>query len=294
MTTFDEVVREVRSTLNGYGLEREPVAFLTAGINASVTAIVVDDASAFAPGVIEIDSECIYVRSVDVGTNTLTVAPDGRGWDGTTAATHAINARARMNPSYPTWRVQRAVNDTILGVWPDLYGVGTDSFTFTPSITTYEVPAEAESVLKVTASTIGPSQDQPEINHFSFNSNAADFASGNALTLNMVPDPGQTVTVTYSKSPTELTSGDDFTESGLRESARRCILYGAVAQLVSFIDSRRLGTESATADEYDSSQRVGTATQMAAQLTARYQMELEQERRRLRQAHPSRVRFSRP
>lgn len=199
-----------------------------------------------------------------------------------------------MNPLYPTWRIGSAINDTILGMWPDLFGVGTTSFVYTPSTTTYSLPAEVENVLKVTATTFGPSKDQPEINRYEFNSNAptAEFATGNCISLGQVPEPGRTVTVTYAKAPTELSAGDAFTDSGLRESARRCILYGAVAQLVSLVDSRRVATDSAVASEYDSQQRVGTATQMAAQLTARYQMELEQEKRRLRQAHPARLRIT--
>lgn len=292
MSTFDELVHEVRATLQGFNLTREQVTFLDGAINASVTSIVVDDASLVRPGIIEIGSECIDVQSIDTGSDVLTVSPDGRGFDLTTAAAHADGARVTVHPAYPTWRIQRAINNTIVGVWPTLFGVGTTSFTYTPATQTYSMPADAEGVLKVSATVVGPSPDQPEIYSYKFNSAAptAEFATGNCITLHEAPDPGQTVTVAYRKAPSELSSGDSLTDSGLSETARRCIVYGAVAELLSYVDAVRVLTETAVAKEMGSDIRVGSATQLSAQLTARYQMELLKEQDRLRTAYPPRVR----
>jgi len=292
MSTMDDLVHEVRATLNGYNLTRDQVTFLNGAIDASVTSIVVDDASLVRPGIVEIGTECIYVQSVNTGTNTLTISPDGRGYDRTTAATHADNARVTIQPAYPTWRIERAINNTIVGVWPTLFAVGTTSFTYSPTTQTYSLPAAAEEVLKVTATVVGPSPDQPEIYSYRFNSAAptAEFATGNCITLNEAPEPGRTVTVVYRKIPTELASGDNFTASGLSETARRCIVYGAVAELLSYVDAVRVLADTAVAKEMGSDVRVGSATQLSAQLTARYQMELGLEKERLRMAYPMRVR----
>ena len=292
-TTFDSIVREVRATLRGYGLIKEAYAFLDGDISSGATSVVVDDASALGPGLVEIDGEVLFVRSVDTATNTLTIAPDGRGWDGTTAAAHGSGARVTANPPYPTWRIEQAVNDAIAGVFPDIFAVGTTSFSFQSVVSTYSMPADVEDILKVTTTVIGPTQDQVPINSYSFNSNApaAVFPTGNCLTLGEAPDPGQTVTVTYAKAPTTLVEGDDFTASGLRDTARPAIVYGSIARLLSFVDAGRTGTDSALASEWDTVQKVGTATTLAAQMTARYQMELAKEQARLRKAHPPRVRW---
>lgn len=289
-TTFDSLVNEVRSVLRGYGLIQEGVAFLTADVAASDLSITVDDASALGPGLVEIGGEVIYVRSIS--SNVLTVAPDGRGWDGTTAVSHLTNARVTANPPYPTWRLERAVNDAIVGVFPDLFGVATTSFTFNPAVSTYSIPADAEDILKVTTNVLGPSAEQPEIHRYQFNSNAptATFATGNCLTLGEAPAPGRTVTVTYAKAPSELASGDAFTDCGLRETARPAIVYGAVARALSFLDASRTDVSSAVGSEMAADQKVGTATQLSAQMTARYQLELLKEQERLRKAHPARVR----
>lgn len=293
MTTFDQIVREVRGHLRGYGLVRDGAAFLSAGINSSVTSFSVDDASGLAAGVIEIDRELLDVRSIS--SNTLTISPDGRGWEGTTAASHLINARVTANPVYPTWKIERAINDAIVGVWPDLFGVGTTTFTYNPAVSTYSIPAEAESILQVTYPAIGPSREQVEIHSYRFDSAAptGEFATGNCLTLGEPADVGSTVTVTYAKAPSEIATGDDFTECGLRETARPAIIFSAVARLLTFVDATRTLTDSAVAAEFGSAQRVGTATQLAAQLTARYQMEVEKEKERLRKAHPAKWRWSR-
>lgn len=293
MPTFDSLVREVRAAMRGYGLIREGTAFLSAGINNSTLTITVDDASALAPGLVEIDSEVIDVRSIT--GNTLTVAPGGRGYDGTTAVAHSINARVTANPPYPTWRIEDAINSVIVGAFPDVFAVGTTSFTFNPSITTYSLPADAEDVLKVSTTVLGPSQDQFPVNKFSFNPNAptAAFATGKCLTLHEAPEPGRTVTVVYSKAPADIASGDDLTDSGLRDTAGPFVIYGTVARLLSFVDASRTLTDSAVASEFGNAQRVGSATQLAAQMTARYQLELGKEQERLRKAYPRRVRWGR-
>lgn len=291
MSTFDDIVNEVRSTLRGYNLVKEQVTFLSGALAADASSITVDDGSLVQPGVVEIGSEAIYVQSI--AGNVLTVSPDGRGWDRTTAAIHADDARVTVSPPYPSWRIERAINDAIVGTGPTLYGIASTSFTFTPATSTYELPAACVGVLQVTATDIGPSQAQPEIHHFRVDLNApvAEFATGKCITLMEAPAPGQTVTVVYQKAPAELTTGQDFTTSGLAETARPCVVYGAVARLLSFVDVTRTLTDSAQATEFADVQRVGTATTLAAQMTARYQLELDQEQARLRRAHPVKVRW---
>lgn len=291
--SFDDLVREVKSTMLGYSLIRDQVTFLDGSITNSALSATVDDGSLIQAGVIEIGSECLWVQAVDTTTNVLTISPDGRGWDGTTAASHADNVRVTVAPAFPAWRIARAINDTIVGTWPTLYGVGATSFLASPVVNTYELPTDCQNVLQVTATTIGPSGEQAEVHSYKYNANApADlYASGKTVTLREAVDPGQTVTVVYQKAPSEIASGDGLTDSGLAETARACVIYGAVTRLMSFMDAVRLSTDSASAAQYDQIYDVGTATQVAAQLQARYQLELDNEQARLRKAHPVKARW---
>lgn len=293
MTTLDDLVREVRSSLRGYGLIRDRVSFLNGGLNSVDLTFTVDDGTLINPGIVEIGDECIYVQSV--ASNVATVAPDGRGWDGTTPAVHADNARVTSDPPYPTWRIEQAINDTIVGTWPTLWGVASTTFTFNPAISTYSLPADCERVLSVSTTVLGPSLDQHPIRKFSFdsNSNTTEFATTNSITLHECPEPGRTVTVTYAKAPAAIASGDALTDSGLRESARKCVVYGAVAHLLSYVDAARALAGSAANHEMSEATRIGSASQLSAQLTARYQMELGMEQSRLREAHPAIIRWGR-
>lgn len=282
-TTFDDLVTEVRATMRGYGLYREQVTFLNGSITNSASSITVGDGTLVRPGVVEVDSESIYVQSI--AGNVLTVSPDGRGWDRTTAASHAGNARVTVNPPLPTWRIQRAINDTITGTWPTLYGVGTTTFTYNGVRTTYALPANCTGVLKVVTADPGPSRESPEIHKYSVGLEAL------TITLREAGLPGQTITVTYQKAPVELTTGQSLTASGLAETARPLIVYGTVARLLAFVDASRALTDTAAATELAAVTRVGTATQLSAQMTARYQLELDAEQSRLRRAHPVKVRW---
>lgn len=290
MSTFDQLVSDCLLILQGYGLAQSRAAFLASGVDDNDLQFTVGDASGFEQGVAEIGDEIVFIDSVDYPSAILTIAPDGRGWSGTTAAAHSQNARITMAPTWPKRTVATVLNEAIVGTYPKLFGVGSTSFTFNPSVSTYELPAAAEKVLRVTADTIGPSREQRQINRYSFNSNAptASFASGNTITLEQGADPGRSVTVTYLKQPTEITFGDEFTDSGLSETAKLAVKYAACSALIAFMDTSRLPVGTAQADEYDPSKNgVGTATRISAQLYQRYLVELDTEQKRLRAAHPT-------
>jgi hypothetical protein len=68
------------------------------GINATDTTIVVDDGSSYptANFKIQMESEVILIVSRSGNTMTVSTTPDGRGWDSTTAASHADNTPVKL------------------------------------------------------------------------------------------------------------------------------------------------------------------------------------------------------
>lgn len=289
VTTFRNLQDEVLQTLSGFGLSQPRASFLAAAIGSSDLTMTVNDANGIGQGLAEIEDELVFVESVNRDAGAVTISPDGRGYLGTTAAAHSEDIRVTFAPTWTRQRVKSAINDVIAATYPTLFGVAQSQFTFNPSVSTYSVPAEAERILAVTADLNGPSQEQQVIRRYSFNSVAPtdDWATTNTLTLQQAVTPGRTVTVTYTKQPSALAAdGDALTTSGLRETAKLAILYGACAQLVSFMDISRLAVDTAQADQYDEKVQVGMASRIGGQLQLRHEMELEKERKRLRATTP--------
>jgi hypothetical protein len=295
VTTFKELQDEVLMALHGYGLSQPRTTFLLASIDADDLTATVRSAENIDMGLAEIDGELVFIESVDRAASTVTFSPDGRGYYGTTASAHGANARLTFAPTWPRQRVKTAINDTILGVWPQVWGVAQTQFTFTPAVTTYELPAEAEGVLSVTADTIGPSRQQQIIKRYSVDQVAPtdEWATGISLTLGEAPAPGVDVTVTYRKQPSVLSDdADTIADSGLRESARQLLMLGACAQLLNMMDVSRLTVDTAPADEVDNRNAIGTAARLANQFQIRFEMEVEKERQRLRETTPAQIKVS--
>lgn len=278
--------------LHGYGLAQPRTTFLVSGISDTDLTVVVRDASDIDMGLAEIDGELVFIESVDRASATITFSPDGRGYYGTTPTAHAANARLTFAPTWPRQRVKQAINDTILSVWPALFGVAQTQFTFTPAVSTYQLPAEAEGILSVTAGTFGPSREQQVISRYRFDSTAPtdEWATTKSLTLLEAASPGADVTVTYTKEPSILAAdADTIASSGLRESARQLLMLGACAQLLSMMDVSRLTVDTAPADELDNRNQIGTAARLANQFQLRFEMEVEKERLRLRESTPAKI-----
>lgn len=289
MPTFRQLQDEVLQLVTGYGLEQPRTLFLAATLTEGATTATVTDASNAEQGLAEVDSELVYIQSVDKVTNVLTFAPDGRGYLGTTAEQHASGTRVTVNPTWSRNRIKAAINDTITGTYPMLFGIDSAQFTYNPSTTTYELPAVAKRVLAVSADLNGPSREQQRITRYSFNAVAPgdDWPTGATVSLHEPASPGRTVTVTYASTPGQLTNDGDFlTDSGLQDSAKLAIVYGACAMLVSYMDVARLPADTSTAAEYAQANALGMATRISTQLYLRYQQELDNERQRLRATAP--------
>lgn len=295
MTTFKNLQDEVIQTLYGFGLDQPRYTQLSGAIAAGDTSFGVVDASSMDQGLIEVDGELMYVASVNRTTNVLTIAGDGRGFFGTTAVSHLTGTRVTMSPVWPRNRVKSAINDAIQGTHPNLFGIGTTSFTFQPVQHTYPLPANTTRILRCEVQTYGPTLEPQQVNRYVYNGVApvAQWPTGKTITFQEMASPGRTATVTTMLAPQALVNdSDDFTGvSGLQPTARPCIIYGAAYRLTSTMDVARLEADTARAAELATKTPVGTASRITAQLEQLYMQELEEERKRLREQTPTVVRY---
>lgn len=299
MTTLSTLTDEVIRKLAGYTLRQDRQTYITSAVTSSATSITVKSAKNLSNGIIEIDNELIYVEEYDRNTGVLTIPPYGRGYNGTTAASHAVGAKVTVSPTFPSLDVRNAINETILSVFPGVYATNSYTFTHSASRTTYPLPIEVENVVAVSYQEIGPSKEWAPIRAWRVDpmSNVDSFESKNSISIYSGVQPGRTIQVFYTAQPSIMESSSDDFESttGLSSSCKDLIVLGAAYRLVSFIDPGRLTFGSAESDQQSqiAGRSYGAGTNAAKYLLALYQQRLREETDKLQGRNPIRVHYTR-
>jgi hypothetical protein len=300
MTTFGQMTDEVSRKLAGFTLRQDrQTHVITTALTTVATSITVASAQNISAGVIQIDDELIYIDSFDRTTGVLSVPPYGRGYNGTSPATHAIGARVIISPSFPSLDIKDAINETVLAVFPDLYATSTHTFSYSTAKSTYPLPDEVETVLGVSFQTTGPSKEWLPVRGWRVDpmANTTEFNSRNSISLYSGIEPGRTVQVFYTSAPTVMDSNDDDFEivTGLPASSKDVIVLGASARLASFIDPGRLSFGSAESDQQSqvAGRAYGAGTNASKYLLALYDKRLAEESRKLAKRNPTRIHFTR-
>jgi hypothetical protein len=299
MATFGQMTDEVSRKLAGFTLRQDRQTHLTVAVNATATSITVASATNISTGIIQIDDELIYVDSYDRNTGVLSIPPYGRGYNGTSAATHQNGARVIVSPTFPSVDIKEAINDSIQAVFPDLYSTGTHTFSYSTAKSTYPLPDEVETVLGVSFQTTGPSKEWLPIRGWRVDpmANTTAFNSRNSISLYSGVEPGRTVQIFYTSAPAIMDTDDDDFEivTGLPTSCKDVIVLGASARLSSFVDPGRLTFGSAESDQQSqiAGRAYGAGTNTSKYLLALYEKRLAEESRKLIDRNPTRIHFTR-
>jgi hypothetical protein len=291
------MVDEVRGSLAGYTLRQDRITNLATAINATDLSVVIGSSENLAKGVIEIDEELLWINTFDRTNNTLNVIPGfGRGYSGTTPSPHAQNAQVTLTPTFPKVNVKKAINDTINSLYPKLFAVGHTTFTFNAAQIAYPLPDDARDVLYISWQTPGPSKEWLPVNHWRIDRMANVPAFNTTKTVNIYEKivPGRTVQVYYSTIPNTLTNGtDDFaTVTGLPESSRDVVTFGASYRLLSYLDTGRINLSSAEADINDAKLPSTAGASASKYIFALYQQRLQEESNKLQDRFPIRVHYT--
>ena len=309
-TTLTNMIDEVAVNLAGYTFQQDRSTYLTSAVatttssSASPLILSLGSTDNVGKGVIEIDEELLWVDSYDRVANTATVAPYGRGYLGTTAATHTADSRVVVSPTFPRFNVKRAINDTIRSLGASIFAVKSTTFTFNAAVSTYAFAnLNVKNILTVTWQSIGPSKEWIPLRKWDFDSIANPEAFGyttgtdqvQTITLGEAPISGRTVKVTYATDPVAFTtnSQDYATQTGLPESTRDVVILGAAYRLLSFLDPARAAQVSPQADETDSKRPYGASQTATKQLYALYSQRLAEETKSQQQNYPPKVHYSR-
>ena len=297
MATFNDMVNEVKTNLQGYTLKQDRLTYLNAAITSVSTSMVVGSSSNLAKGPIEIDDEIIWIDNFNTASNTLNVAPGfGRGYQGTTPTSHAQYAQVTLSPSFPRVSIKKAINDTINSLYPRLWAVDSYTFTFNASQTTYALPDDLEQILYISWQTTGSSKEWLPVNRWRADgmANLAEFNSTNTVNIYENIQPGRTVQVYYTTTPDTLdNNSDDFADvTGLPQSCQDVVTLGAAYKLLSFLDSGRISLTSAESDLADSKIPSGAGANNSRYIYALYQQRLNEEALKLQDKFPIRLHYT--
>jgi len=304
--TLSQMMDEVLINLSGYTFQQDRATHLTSAVTTTTSSsaaplvLSLGSTDSVGKGVIEIDEELMWIDSYDRVGNTATVSPYGRGYLGTTAATHTLDAKVTISPTFPKSAIKRAINDTIRSLGASIFAVKSTTFTFSAAVNTYAFNnLNIKNILTLSWSDIGPSKEWIPIRRWDFDSiaNSTAFGAG-AQTVTLGSDspmPGRTVKVVYATDPEVFTTNaqDYATQTGLPESTRDVVILGAAYRLLSFLDPARAAQVSPQADETDSKRPYGASQTATKQLYALFTQRLNEETKAQQQNYPPRVHFSR-
>jgi hypothetical protein len=304
-TTLTELINEVEINLAGYTLSQDRATYLrttvttTVSTSASPTVLDLGSTDNVGKGIIEIEEELLWIDSFDRVTNTATVSPFGRGYLGTTAATHAKDLKVTISPTFPRYVIKKAINDTIRAAGSSIFAVKSTTFTFNAARTTYDFDGlNIQNILTIMWQSVGPSQEWIPVRRWSWDS-AADVtafgANSQTVTIGDAITPGRTVKVIYATDPEAFTNNaQDFsTQTGLPESCKDVITLGTAYRLLTYLDPARAAQVSPQADETDSKRPYGSSQSATKQLYALYTQRLNEETKRQQTLYPIRVHYSR-
>ena len=302
--TFAQMIDEVKINLSGYTFQQDRSTYLTAPVStttspsSSPTVLSLGSTTDFGKGVVEIGDELLWIDSVDRVANTATVAPYGRGYLGTTAATAAVDTQVTVSPIFPRASIKKAINDTIAAVGASIYATKQTTFTYNAAITTYDFDGlNIENILSIAWQDIGPSKEWIRVKRWDFDP-FADVttwgASAQTITIGDVIIAGRTVKVMYATHPSVFTAtNQDFsTQTGLSESVKDVVTLGAAYRLLQYLDPARAAQYSPQADEIDAKRPFGASNNAVRQLFALYTQRLNEERLKQQTQYPPRVHYS--
>jgi len=295
VTTFADIIDETTLSLTGYTNRQDQATYLTAAFTSTALTFTVADGTVLTRGIVEIDEELIWVDSFDRTTNIATIPSYGRGFRNTEPAPHTVGTRVTIAPSFPRSVIRKNINLAIDGVYPDLFGTYYTTFNFQAARTTYILPQDAIDVIGASWQTIGPSLEWLPIRHYRMDkmANPLTWNSGKTISIREGIIPGRTVMVTYTRKPSNLQfDTDDFSQTGLPESAREVIILGAAYRTAAYLDMGRVPAATAEADSQQSNDPIGSAANISRYMYQLYQQRLQVEVRRLQEQFPPRTHYT--
>lgn len=247
MATVGTVIdRTLRQLMSGTVEERNKVA---SSVTATATSIsFLYDLGGIRPGgVIQIDSELIYVWEINSGAKSITVE---RGWNGTTAAAHAVGAVATIDPKFPRAQILEAINaelDDLASPVNGLFQIKTLEFNYNGVWSMVNLPTTDKIIDLVSVSLRYLATDYPKIRRCRLIRDLPndDFNAGYGLRFDEQVRSGRMIVVYKTPFINVTTESQNLQNvAGIPSSCEDILMMGAQIRLVSPREVKRNFTES--------------------------------------------------
>ena len=287
-TTASDLITEIGAQLHGWGSTQDRITPLTNSIGPTDTTFTVDfafgQAVGITPGVIQIDSELLYVTAVDAGTGVVTLANGfGRGFSGTTAASHTAGSMIVSRPKFPRIWLFKQINEILGSLYPDLFAVKTFTGTITSPSNTYTLPGDTPMHV-IDAQWQDIVGNWHRCQSYALDPYDGTFRLGDGLPI------GRPLRVIYGTQPDLFTAEtDNLTVTGLPASCADILTLGVVARQVPGLDISR--AQQTSVEQSDRSRVVPpfAGVNAAKYLEAKLQQRLENEAQALRKQYRPRI-----
>lgn len=247
MSTVGTVVdRTVRQLMSGTVEERNKTVGALTAVSTSIV-FQYDLNGMRAGGVIQIDSELMYVWEVFPGSKSVTVE---RGWNGTNAATHISGSVAVVDPRFPRAQILEAINaeiDDLSSPMHGLFQVKSLELNYNGTWSMISLPTTDKIIDLVSVSLRYIATDYPKIRRCRLIRDLPndDFNSGYAIRFDEQVRAGRLIVI-YKTPFTNVTSESQNLQniSGFPTTAEDILMMGAQIRLVSPREVKRNFTES--------------------------------------------------
>lgn len=247
MSTVATVIdRTVRQLMSGTVEERNKTTAATTATATSISFLY--DLGGMRPGgVIQIDSELMYVWEVSSASKTVTVE---RGWNGTTAAAHVTGSIAIVDPKFPRAQILEAINaeiDDLSSPMNGLFQIKTIELDYNGVWSMINLPTTDKIIDLVSVSLRYLATDYPKIRRCRLIRDLPndDFNAGYGIRFDEQVRAGRMIVV-YKAPYTNVTSESQNLQNiaGFPTTAEDILMMGAQIRLVAPREVKRNFTES--------------------------------------------------
>ena len=292
MSDLGELIDNIRHALTANDTTRDAIAALAASMDSSTTTMSLELAGVgpAGGGLAEVDMELMAVKSIDSSTGTATLWSFGRGYRSSVPAAHSAGVEVRLNPTWPSFTIARAINDALKELYPSIYRVVIEETEIPSNYGPLFLNGNPAGIINVfVEDATNPGRWLPE-HRWDYNRNRSD--DGYNLVIGGAYEAGRLVRVVYADAPGEFSltgslTQEFTTETGLEPRHESLLLLAVAYRMAPFIDLARLPFLSAEAQATERNQ--GGGQSVGRLLYSMFQTRLREEAAILAKENPIRL-----